>query len=417
MHSNTLSLKVADVEYVKDLYPRIREDDSAIERYRAALPKLPPITVARGRVLVDGFHRWQAHRRENADTILAVDLGNLTDAEILREAITRNAAHGQQLSAQDKKRNAELFWTRLAHFDIPERVREIAELLSVSERTVQGWTKDARAEEKRQQQGKAWDLWLDCQGEREIADVIGVSREAINDWVGSFRKNADFTTPPASLQHFDVWSFQKAADDAGQGSYFGRMPAQVVENLLWFYTETGQIVFDPFAGGGTTIDVAKRMGRRVWASDLNPSTPNLPIHKHDITTGWPEGAPAKVDFVLLDPPYWKQAAGRYSELPEDLGNMDIDAFRVAWANTVANCIDHLRDGGFLAYIISPSVDGERVVDHALDMYLTCVSLKLQQHRRIIVPYQTQQATGQQVTWARENRQMLKLYRDVVVLRK
>jgi hypothetical protein len=36
-------------------------------------------------------------------------------------------------------------------------------------------------------------------------------------------------------------------------------------------------------------------------------------------------------------------------------------------------------------------------------------------RRIIVPYNTQQATGQQVTWARENKRMLKLYRDLVVL--
>jgi len=69
------------------------------------------------------------------------------------------------------------------------------------------------------------------------------------------------------------------------------MPPQVVENLLWFYTEPGDIVFDPFAGGGTTIDVAKRMGRRVWSSDRKPSTPTLPIHQHDITTGWPDGAP------------------------------------------------------------------------------------------------------------------------------
>jgi hypothetical protein len=37
------------------------------------------------------------------------------------------------------------------------------------------------------------------------------------------------------------------------------------------------------------------------------------------------------------------------------------------------------------------------------------------HRRIIVTYQTQQATGQQVTWARENRRLLKLYRDLIIL--
>jgi hypothetical protein len=42
------------------------------------------------------------------------------------------------------------------------------------------------------------------------------------------------------------------------------MPPAVVENLLWLYTEPGDIVVDPFAGGGTTIDGAKAMGRRVW---------------------------------------------------------------------------------------------------------------------------------------------------------
>jgi hypothetical protein len=36
-------------------------------------------------------------------------------------------------------------------------------------------------------------------------------------------------------------------------------------------------------------------------------------------------------------------------------------------------------------------------------------------RRIIAPYNTQQATGQQVTWARENKKLLKLYRDIFVL--
>lgn len=34
---SAVDLNVADVEFVKELYPRLREDDSAIERYRAAL--------------------------------------------------------------------------------------------------------------------------------------------------------------------------------------------------------------------------------------------------------------------------------------------------------------------------------------------------------------------------------------------
>jgi hypothetical protein len=33
--------------------------------------QLPPIVVVRGGVLVDGYHRWQAHVREGIDTIAA----------------------------------------------------------------------------------------------------------------------------------------------------------------------------------------------------------------------------------------------------------------------------------------------------------------------------------------------------------
>jgi hypothetical protein len=55
----------------------------------------------------------------------------------------------------------------------------------------------------------------------------------------------EFSEPPASRQHFDIWNFQKAD---GESSYFGRMPPQVVENLLWFYTEPGQIIFDGAPG-------------------------------------------------------------------------------------------------------------------------------------------------------------------------
>jgi tRNA1(Val) A37 N6-methylase TrmN6 len=196
------------------------------------------------------------------------------------------------------------------------------------------------------------------------------------------------------------------------------MPEQVVENLLWLYTEPGDIVVDLFAGGGTTIDVAKRMGRRVWASDRKPSTPTLPIHEHDIRTGWPKAAPRKADLILLDPPYWKQAAGRYSDDPECLGNMDLDGFATAWTRVVSYCSAHIVDGGRLAYIVSPAEDkdADRVVDLALLMYDACRDAGLSVERRIIVPYQTQQATGQQVEWARANRKLLKLYRDLVVMR-
>lgn len=409
----TKAISVDAVEFVKELYPRLREDDAAIERYRTALDRLPPIVIARGRVLVDGFHRWQAHRREGVAEIPAEDLGDLTDAEIFNESIRRNAAHGQQLSSKDKQNLAGKLWQTLGHLPNAERTAEIAELLAVSERAVQGWTKDARQFEKQQQQDKAWDLWLDCLTENAVAAAVDHPRTTIQTWLDEKRTSADFVSPPDSRQHFDVWNFQKAD---GESSYFGKMPPQVVENLLWLYTDPGAIVLDPFAGGGTTIDVAKRMGRRVWSSDRKPSTPTLPIHKHDISDGWPAAAPKKADFVLLDPPYWVQAKGRYSDDPEDLGNMSLDDFLTTWRKAVDACREHLTPEGKLAFIVSPAElkDENRVVDLAYLMYAACVDAGLSIERRIVVTYSTEQATGQQVEWAREKKKLLKLYRDLVV---
>lgn len=109
---------------------------------------------------------------------------------------------------------------------------------------------------------------MNCETQEFIADQIGVDKATMSPWLQE-RRTAE-VQPPESRQHFDIWTFQAAA---GESSYFGRMPPQVVENLLWLYTEPGGIVVDPFAGGGTTIDVAKgdeaaACGRRIGSRAL-----------------------------------------------------------------------------------------------------------------------------------------------------
>jgi hypothetical protein len=243
------------------------------------------------------------------------------------------------------------------------------------------------------------------------------SRRALLAWVDWIERPPTTRPeqPPDSRQHFDVWSFSNLPPRLGGRGFFGQMPPQAVENLLWLWSEPGQMVVDPFAGSGTTLDVAGQMGRFAWASDLHPTRPS--IHQHDITTGWPDAAPPEADLILLDPPYWRQAAGRYSDDVADLGNQSLAAFMDSWRAVLGACVPHLAAGGRLAFIISPTQDGERVVDHAFDMYAAALDAGLVAERRVIVTYQTQQATGQQVTWAREHRRLLKLYRDLVVMRR
>lgn len=201
---------------------------------------------------------------------------------IFRKSVQRNSTHGYQLDESDKKEDAKKLWRVLTNVDDAERYKELQELFSVGRSMIEKWTKDARAEEKKEKQNRACDLWLECWSLRDIAkEILGDEEKfkTVDNWVCKKRNESANYTPPKSQQHFDVWSFGKADTSAGS-NIFGRMPAQIVENLLSLYTEPGAIIIDPFAGSGTTIDVAKRMGRRIWASDLTPFTPNLPIHEH-----------------------------------------------------------------------------------------------------------------------------------------
>lgn len=189
--------------------------------------------VARGHVLVDGFHRLQAHKRENKETIQAEDLGNLPDAEIFHESVRRNSTHGFQLDESDKKTDAQRLWRALVNLDDTERYEELQTLFSVSRKTVERWTKDARTAEKEEKQDKAWNLWLDCWTERAIAEeVLGdeEKHQNINNWLAKKRQGVANLPAPKSAQHFDVWSFGKADTSAGS-TIFGRMPAQIIEEM------------------------------------------------------------------------------------------------------------------------------------------------------------------------------------------
>lgn len=406
-------LPTGAIRFVKELYPRLKPSDEAVERYRDALCNLPPIIVARDGVIVDGYHRWQAHVRENAATIRIENLGDLTDLEIRKESLRRNSSHGQQLETKDKRRQAgELYLLGVEE-------GELRELLSITVSTLETYLREAKTTQKQRQKDELCDRWLNCEWDSftAAAQAIGVTDKTAKAWLSEFSDESVFSEAPQSRQHFDIWQFTTADKESGQQSYFGALPPQVVENLLWFYTEPGQILVDLFAGSGTTIDVAKAMGRRVWAADIrgNHYSPHLPIHKHDAVSGWPKDAPKSADLVLLDPPYWKQAAGRYSSEPNEMAEMPLERFETAWDAVVKAARAHTER---VAYIVSPTQDDDgSVVDHATRLLAPFESAGWKVERRVIVPYQTQQATGQQVTWARENKRMLKLYRDLVVLHK
>ena len=106
---------------------------------------------------------------------------------------------------------------------------------------------------------------------------------------------------------YDVWKFNGRDERFGL-SYPGNIPAGIVFNTLYFFTEQGDLVVDPMAGGGVTGDVCRAMKRRILMYDINPSRDD--IKKWNLENGWPEEA-ANCDLAFLDPPYYKKKAQKY----------------------------------------------------------------------------------------------------------
>ena len=74
----------------------------------------------------------------------------------------------------------------------------------------------------------------------------------------------DARTSP-KLQTTTLWyhpSAQYGDRPMGTPGYPGSTPAWVIWNVLQRYTRENDLVLDPFGGGGTTLDVARSLGRR-----------------------------------------------------------------------------------------------------------------------------------------------------------
>lgn len=107
-----------------------------------------------------------------------------------------------------------------------------------------------------------------------------------------------------------------AGSGAGPDPMAGATPSWVVWQLLTRYTRPNDLVVDPMAGSGTTLDVARDLGRRALGYDLTPRRPD--VFRADARTLPLEDM--KTDFVFIDPPYSTHLS--YSDDPRDIGALD-----------------------------------------------------------------------------------------------
>jgi DNA modification methylase len=164
--------------------------------------------------------------------------------------------------------------------------------------------------------------------------------------------------PALKLQTTTLWYYpsqQYGGEPKGDPRFQGATPAYVVWNLLERYTREGDLVVDPFCGGGTTLDVARELGRRALGYDTTPTRPD--IFRADARKLPLEDGVA--DFVFMDPPYGTHID--YGDAPDCIGKLDAfdDAYFAALDGAFGEAERVLRDRRYLALYVSDTFEKKK----------------------------------------------------------
>lgn len=419
----SIEVLIEDIKINHELYPRDSVDQSQVNLYRQNLDELPPIILTKkDYTLIDGFHRLQAHETEGRKTI-SVELRDIPKEKILIEAIRLNSRHGKQLTLPEKKKLA-----RLLFKEDPNNGKELPKLLAVSSRSIREWTKEIRKDFKEEQTNRLLELYLLCKTQKEISEALDIPQNTISVSLTKI-KNGILSEidnkKPDSLHLYDTWVFKSPEPAFGTDGFPGRIPGQILENFLYYWTNPFDTVVDPMAGGGTTGDVCKAMYRRYQMYDLRPLKTRSDIIQHEITQGYPDKT-KNCHAIFLDPPYWNMKDKQYEK--GSSSSLSRTKFLDFIAKLAEDSFQTLKSEGVLGflfrdampyfkgiYLERPGGDNEPIFSSDLFQFFINAGFKRVAH--ISVPLSTQQYTGKKVILAKENKVILNVHRDFYIFRK
>jgi hypothetical protein len=83
MSQTVTRVAVNEIVFRDDLYPRIETSATTVQKYAEDLDVLPPIEVNQHRELIDGWHRWTAHKKLGCSEIAATITETSGDTHLL----------------------------------------------------------------------------------------------------------------------------------------------------------------------------------------------------------------------------------------------------------------------------------------------------------------------------------------------
>jgi len=289
---------VSEVVFNKDFYTRTESQSPAkVQEYATSIAggEFPPILLNQENILLDGWHRWMAHKEcgletidvEYLDTSGFVFDGKLDIYAIKRKAARSNFRHGQpQTEKELKKLIRDEYRAKLESLDQKGRAelkKDMAKDYSRSERYIREATSRIDKDLKVELRETAFNMWMGCYSDQEIADAVGFSRRSISEFTESLQvgengigaENADLSENPEltndsenrefdddeqddsnslgvykldkrlliKANHMDdkftppIYNVWKQQERSEQVNHFGNSEISFVDNLLYLYTK------------------------------------------------------------------------------------------------------------------------------------------------------------------------------------
>ena len=248
-------LPIESITLDPDLQPRVVLDQGTVIRYVEALKRgdsFPAVVVFHEGTtyrLADGFHRVTAAKNAGMTEIEA-DVRSGSKKEALLYSVSANEEHGLPRSHADKRK---AIMSLLADPDLGQYSdREIGRFVGSTTRPY-----------------------------RSTAENFLAARSQQSQVGNSPLKSSSF------LRLYNQWNIWKLGLTKDNIAHKGQLPETLMENVLFYWSEPGQMVYDPFAFIGFMGFVAERMGRRFELSDIAPLDSH--IKQHDILTGFQTG--------------------------------------------------------------------------------------------------------------------------------
>lgn len=479
----TESIPRDSIVWDPSIYPRAKWSTATVDRYVDALEagdQFPPMVVEAGtRRLLDGKHRQLAYLKAelliedqpiNGFKVFVPAPGKSVPVEartvpdgmsVKLFAATLSARHGDRMS------NADLKALAREEFEADPKLTAAGwgRHLGLPERSVRRWVSDIIDREKRRRQAAVWRLSKLGWTQAEIADSFKVSQPTVagdikngqladldnrlpDDWndnwlvdeaerigvplteamaaaIGGMSDDDRLARLDIKLQPYDVWQFPSCHDLMGD-DHPGRIPGELVAHVLYFFTDPGELVVDPMAGSGTTLDACLLMGRKARGYDIDHRHDRVDVEQHDLSTGWPDTV-EKARLIFWDPPYYKKMdgssaghGGNDGYIVGSISRLDVDDYLAWFHKRFGELREAVRPGTTFAFLMS-DWDGENAKrtedEHPVWLWDYVDRLRdsgWTMRRHIQCPLSTQQIHPDIVNKFRTSRRLARLERYLLV---